>query len=206
MANQICSVAAGILETESGKKIKLYFPEWLEWLHSNDSFRYCPSSPHSPFTVRKEKSSRGKADYWYGYRKVSGKLHKRYIGKTGDLSSKRLEEIAEELNIPATPRSKPQFTEQPDVTDTEETTRLHIQVEELQNQLAAKSAELELVQQKLEKQRSHRIDYQAIQENYLSSLKLGKQASEYKNARRHLNGFTTLLKAKLEASHGNYAE
>ena len=49
---------------------------WLEWLGRTQSFRYVPKE-NAPFTVRKEKSRRGDGDYWYGYRKVGGKLHKR---------------------------------------------------------------------------------------------------------------------------------
>ncbi|QBD75116.1 hypothetical protein EPA93_03535 [Ktedonosporobacter rubrisoli] len=47
-------------------------------------------------TVRKETKQRGDA-YWYGYRRQAGRLVKRYIGKTVDLSLAHLESIAKSL-------------------------------------------------------------------------------------------------------------
>ena len=47
-----------------------------------------------PYTVRKEASA-----YWYGCRKVAGKVRKKYIGKSSSLSVAKLEEIAEALEI-----------------------------------------------------------------------------------------------------------
>lgn len=98
---KICSVAGGILETESGFTIELESSQWLKWSETVQSFRYCPLSSDAPFTARREK------DYWYAYRKQQGKLHKRYIGKIEDLTINRLEEIASLLNTPTEPRTKP---------------------------------------------------------------------------------------------------
>jgi len=100
MTNKICSVAQGILEPDEGLTIDLESPQWLEWLETNKSFRYCPKSSDSPFTVTRE------GEYWYGYRKQQGKLHKRYIGKSEKLTTAKLEEIASLLNVPAQARSK----------------------------------------------------------------------------------------------------
>ena len=100
MINKICSVAQGILEPDEGLTIELESPQWLEWLETHKSFRYCPKSSSSPFTVTRE------GEYWYGYRKQQGKLHKRYIGKSEKLTTAKLEEIASLLNAPAQPRSK----------------------------------------------------------------------------------------------------
>lgn len=100
MTNKICSVAQGILEPDQGLTIDLESPQWLEWLETNKSFRYCPKSSDSPFTVTRE------GEYWYGYRKQLGKLHKRYIGKAEKLTTAKLEEIASLLNVPAQARSK----------------------------------------------------------------------------------------------------
>jgi len=103
---------------------------WQEWLLSAQSFRYSTSSPSaSPYTVRKEK------DYWYGYRKVSGKLHKRYIGKSEDLTVAKLEEVASLLNIPPEPRQKLLVTESVTHTNSDEVARLQTQIERLQSEL-----------------------------------------------------------------------
>ncbi|MBD2416112.1 hypothetical protein FACHB389_35970 [Nostoc calcicola FACHB-389] len=100
MTNKICSVAQGILEPDEGLTIELESPQWFEWLETQKSFRYCPFSSDSPFTVTRE------GEYWYGYRKQLGKLHKRYIGKSEKLTTAKLEEIASLLNVPPKPRSK----------------------------------------------------------------------------------------------------
>jgi hypothetical protein len=141
MTNKICSVAQGILEPDQGLTIDLESPQWLEWLETNKSFRYCPKSSDSPFTVTRE------GEYWYGYRKQQGKLHKRYIGKSEKLTTAKLEEIASLLNVPAEPRSK--NVGQP-VTVTETTadndigqlwqalTEVRSQLEELRGKLLAR--------------------------------------------------------------------
>jgi LuxR family maltose regulon positive regulatory protein len=49
------------------------------------------------FTARKQQVQRG-GDYWYAYRRVQGRLAKRYLGKTADLTLARLEEIAHQLD------------------------------------------------------------------------------------------------------------
>lgn len=89
------SVVQGILEPEYGSMIQIDTTCWFAWLTENKSFRY-ESNNHAPFTVRKEKS-----DYWYGYRKVVGKLHKRYIGRSLEVTQEKLELVAEELSNPA---------------------------------------------------------------------------------------------------------
>jgi hypothetical protein len=96
------SVTQGTIETEDGKVFELESPAGLAWLKSATSFRFVPSGANKPFTVRQETKKGG--DYWYGYRKVAGKLHKKYIGKSSELSIAKLEEIAEALNTPQQPR------------------------------------------------------------------------------------------------------
>jgi chromosome segregation ATPase len=95
----IPSVVQGTIETESGKVLEFDSFKASVWLESVSSFRYEPVVGASkPYTVRKE--SRKAGDYWYGYRKVAGKLHKKYIGRTPELSTAKLEEIATALDIP----------------------------------------------------------------------------------------------------------
>jgi hypothetical protein len=101
MSKQIPSMAGGILIPGNGNSIVISedTERWLQWLETAQSFRYVPESADAPFTARKEKS-----DYWYAYRKMAGKLHKRYIGKPGELTLERLEQVASLLNEPSQPR------------------------------------------------------------------------------------------------------
>src|SRR6476661_5549279 len=96
----IPSVMQGLIETEDGKVFKLDSPKGAAWLESIGSFRYEPSGDSKPYTVRKESGI-----YWYGCRKVAGKVRKKYIGKTSEISTAKLEEIAEALEIPPVPRA-----------------------------------------------------------------------------------------------------
>ena len=98
----ISSISNGLIEVESGDAFELDSPRGSAWLEAVTSFRFIPNSPNTPYTVRKEPGKGG--DYWYGYRKVAGKLHKKYIGKTSDLSTAKLEDVAELLNTPPEPR------------------------------------------------------------------------------------------------------
>ena len=93
--NKPCTVAAGILENESGYSIELDSSQWQQWVTDAQSFRYCPMSADAPFTARRE------GQYWYAYRKQKGKLHKRYLGKGEELTLAKLEETASLLNTPA---------------------------------------------------------------------------------------------------------
>jgi hypothetical protein len=141
MTNKICSVAQGILEPDEGLTIELESPQWFEWLETQKSFRYCPKSSDSPFTVTRE------GEYWYGYRKQLGKLHKRYIGKSEKLTTTKLEEIASLLNVPPEPRSKNVEQSVP-VTETttnndigqlwQAVTEVRSQLEELRGKLPAR--------------------------------------------------------------------
>lgn len=46
-------------------------------------------------TLRKEK--RGQLNHWYAYRRVLGRLHKRYVGTSEQVTEKRLLEIAQKM-------------------------------------------------------------------------------------------------------------
>jgi LuxR family transcriptional regulator, maltose regulon positive regulatory protein len=57
-------------------------------------------------TVRKETVQRGTA-YWYAYRRVQGKMVKRYVGRSADLTPARLEEVASALGVSAASSADP---------------------------------------------------------------------------------------------------
>jgi hypothetical protein len=150
----IASVVQGLIEAESGKVFELDSSKGSVWLESVSSFRYVPAGANKPYTVRQETKKGG--DYWYGYRKVAGRLHKKYIGKSSELSTVKLEEIAEGLNTPQQPRvtqktdTVTQITEAvtqvtESVTDkhtTERVTALELQVQALRDSLEALRSEL----------------------------------------------------------------
>jgi LuxR family maltose regulon positive regulatory protein len=62
------------------------------WLEQIASFSF-HSRSGMHYTVRKQRVQRGDF-YWYGYRRLYGRIVKRYIGRTADLTLARLEEIA----------------------------------------------------------------------------------------------------------------
>jgi len=129
----IVSVVQGLIETEDGKVFELDSGKGSAWLESVNSFRYVPSGANKPYTVRQETKKGG--DYWYGYRKVAGKLHKKYIGKSLELSTAKLEEIAEALNTPQQPRVTQVTDTVTQVTDTvTQVTDTVTQVTEANNQ------------------------------------------------------------------------
>jgi len=139
----IAAVIQGTIEVE-GKVFEFDSPKGSAWLESVTSFRFEPSGTNKPYTARKESGKSG--DYWYGYRKVAGKLHKKYIGKGVELSTAKLEEIAEVLNTPPQPRVTDKVTETGHqlVTDkvtenctTARLTALELQVQALQESLEA---------------------------------------------------------------------
>lgn len=139
-------VVHGTVEIEA-KVFELDSPKGSAWLESTTSFRFEPTGASKPYTVRKESGKGG--NYWYGYRKVAGKLHKKYIGKGSELNTAKLEEIAEALNTPSQPRVTDKVTEVTQansqgltyiVTDSradDRLTALELQVQALQESLKA---------------------------------------------------------------------
>ena len=147
----IASVVQGLIETEDGKVFELDSSKGSTWVESAKSFRYVPIGASKCYTVRQETKKGG--DYWYGYRKVAGKLHKKYIGKSSELSTVKLEEIAEALNTSQQPRvtqvtdTVTQVTEvnNQQITDNhtaERVTALELQVQALQESLEVLQSKL----------------------------------------------------------------
>jgi DNA repair exonuclease SbcCD ATPase subunit len=95
----IPSVVQGLIETGDGKVFELNSPKGAAWLETVGSFRFEPSGDSKACTVRREPSG-----YWYGCRKIAGKVRKKYIGKTSEVSTAKLEEIAEALEVPPVTR------------------------------------------------------------------------------------------------------
>ncbi len=66
-------------------------PAWFAWLDQVSSFAFSGKSGH--YTARKETKQRGDR-YWSAYLAAGGRLTKKYLGKTADLTLARLEHIA----------------------------------------------------------------------------------------------------------------
>ena len=82
-------VESGYLYTDDGS-FRVDSSEWEAWITSHTAFYF--ASPVGTFTARKELRSGGW--YWYAYRKHQSKLYKLYAGKSEELTSSRLVEIA----------------------------------------------------------------------------------------------------------------
>src|SRR4249919_814311 len=64
---------------------------WYSWLEQHRSF--CFEAGRMTFTARKEQRPGGW--YWYAYRRMRGKLHSFYLGKSADLTLERLNATAD---------------------------------------------------------------------------------------------------------------
>ena len=126
--SKIPVVYKGILE-EKSFWVDPENPAWLEWLNSNSSFRYEPLEAEKGFTVRKEKPG-----YWIGYRRIARKLHKKYIGKTEDITLEALEEAAKELDKHSQPKQETATNTSNYVTN-EELTKLREELQALREEM-----------------------------------------------------------------------
>lgn len=104
--SKLTAVRAATFELPDGKVIEVGDTRWQKWLNSNDNKSFRFEDCDAPYTCKKENPN-GNNAYWYGYRKVAGKLHKRYIGKSSEVTIERLIEIGELLKVSPEPRFKP---------------------------------------------------------------------------------------------------
>src|SRR3982074_3109954 len=80
-------------------------PAWLAWPDQLSSFAF--HGRNDSYTACKEHKQCGEG-YWYAYARVGGKLIKRYLGRSKNLTIFRLEQVAQELRLDraATPFQK----------------------------------------------------------------------------------------------------
>ncbi|MFM6025272.1 MAG: hypothetical protein ACKPER_20485, partial [Dolichospermum sp.] len=84
------------LETDNGNLIKIDSESWFQWLGENASFKFTAGfGGEDSYRARKEVL--GGVVYWYAFKKVNGKLHKRYIGKPHEVTHNRLCEVAKSI-------------------------------------------------------------------------------------------------------------
>jgi len=141
----IPAVIQGIVEVE-GKVFELDSPKGAAWVESIGSFRFEPSGDGKPYTVRREPSG-----YWYGCRKIAGKVRKKYIGKSSEVSVAKLEEIAEALEVPPVPQvNKVAEVAQEVAQDIQVAERVTQVVEVAQDRLATLESEVAMLRQAVE--------------------------------------------------------
>ena len=80
---------------ETQERVTVGSDQWFEWLSNNTHFHLQNNA--GSFTARKEK--RRNTYYWYAYRKINGKLKKKYLGASNQLTNKRFYETAEALGL-----------------------------------------------------------------------------------------------------------
>jgi DNA repair exonuclease SbcCD ATPase subunit len=96
-------------ETSPGNPIQLDTPKWFNWLadRENNSFRF--NADDNSYRARKEYNKVQDTHYWYAVKKVNGRLHKKFIGKSEQVTHDRLCEVAKTITVP--PKSKQHTTD-----------------------------------------------------------------------------------------------
>lgn len=79
---------------------------WFTWLAQATHFRFASTQQRathyrgnlylSPISLRKERRRHGY--YWYAYRRSNGQLHKRYVGRSAQLTLAKLDTVANYLH------------------------------------------------------------------------------------------------------------
>lgn len=100
------SVTAGIMELPSGKSFDVGSHEWWDWVNSSqaESFRFECDFGVKGYRARKEEIKSRSGSFWYAYKRVDGKLRKRYLGKSEELTLEKLESVAYDLAKLAEPK------------------------------------------------------------------------------------------------------
>lgn len=84
---------------------------FASWLPMLDAFHLKTRAGHD-ITVRKETKARG-GTYWYAYKRVDTRLHKKYLGADDKLTLARLEMVARSFVIAPSPKPEPEPVRQP---------------------------------------------------------------------------------------------
>jgi chromosome segregation ATPase len=206
----IPSVIQGTVEVE-GKVFELDSPKGAAWLETIGSFRFEPSGDNKPCTIRREPSG-----YWYGCRKVAGKVRKKYIGKSSEVNIARLEEIAEALEIPPVPRvaqvaevaqGVTQVTEVAQEVAQDRLTALELEVASLRKALEALEEKLPGKLESGDSEELPKVNSEVAEElqNELSNLKaenehLRQKLAESRDTIETLNWGTEALNEQLKAA------
>lgn len=171
--------------TTADGQISFDNPEFSQWLEANTSFRF--EAGENSYRARKERLSSGV--YWYAYKKVAGKLHKRYIGKTEEVTYIRLLEIAQGIRQPSVRQPKPEAAQSPAINPSANAAleTLRVEVSELRETVRRHQRALEDLNAGVMPQNTPTTpDYQAIAGTVLNTLGLGKQSQAGKALERFI--------------------
>jgi chromosome segregation ATPase len=205
----IPSVVQGLIEAKDGKVFELNSPRGVAWVEAIGSFRYEPSGDGKPYTVRREPSG-----YWYGCRKIAGKVRKKYIGKSSEVNIAKLEEIAGVLEVPPVPQvnkvaevaQSVQVTEKVAEVAQDRLIALELEVANLRKALEALEEKLPGKLELGDSEELPKVDSEVAQrlQNELSNLKteneyLRQKLAESLDTVETLNWGTESLNEQLEA-------
>ena len=162
------SVTAGIMELPDGHCFEVGSHEWWEWVNSDkaESFRFECEHGVKGYRARKEGIKARSGSFWYAYKRIDGKLRKRYLGKSEELTLERLESVAYDLAKPTEAR-------------------------ETELQLPNKSVgnySLEELQESLREQRTNALERENCYQQLLEQkIRLGKEVQELKEKLNQLH-------------------
>ena len=198
---KIPSVVQGIIELEDGKVFELDSVRGAMWLESVGSFRYVPVGDNKAYTARKEQSG-----YWYGCRKIAGTVRKKYIGKNSDVSTAKLEDIAEALEDSLPPVSRVKKVAQvAQVAQVAEVVEGVAEVAEVaQGRLATLESEVALLRQAV-KALQEAMPGKSESGNFEELPKVTEVVEELQNELRNLRTENESLRQELETTKADYA-
>jgi hypothetical protein len=162
------SVTAGIMELPDGHCFEVGTHEWWEWVNSDkaESFRFECDHGVKGYRARKEGIKARSGSFWYAYKRIDGKLRKRYLGKSDELSLGRLESVAYDLAKPTEARE----------------TELQLPNKSIGNYT------LEELQESLREQRTNSIERENCYQQLLEQkIRLGKEVQELKEKLNQLH-------------------
>jgi LuxR family transcriptional regulator, maltose regulon positive regulatory protein len=96
MPERIPQIVDGILKADA-LTLGVGSAEWLDWLNKNEIQSFAFQGTTGKFTARLERKQHG-SGYWVAYRKLKGKLHKLYLGKTEELTLEQLNHAGKVLS------------------------------------------------------------------------------------------------------------
>jgi hypothetical protein len=162
------SVSTGIMELPDGHCFEVGTHEWWEWVNSDkaESFRFECEHGVKGYRARKEGIKSRSGSFWYAYKRIDGKLRKRYLGKSEELTLERLESVAYDLAKPTEARE----------------TELQLPNKSIGNYT------LEELQESLREQRTNALERENCYQQLLEQkIRLGKEVQELKEKLNQLH-------------------
>jgi cell division protein FtsB len=171
------------LSTDDNKLIKLDTPAFTTWLGSNKSFRF-EAGTNGCDSYRARKETLSGVDYWYAVKKVAGKLHKRFIGKSEEVTHNRLIEISKLIRQPPQKQKPATDSLEPDAA----TDNVNERLESLENLVKCLQSQVEELSKKLNNSDDPVVSSELEKENQQSKAEnqqltkqVGRLTSQNKN-------------------------